>query len=305
MKIIPIENLHNFKPQESIPQIRRIHENLDEVIKSAEKQKIQGTPSRYWPFFNRAFGGIRGGELIVLTADTGSGKSTFARNLYQDISHSKIPSLMITLEDDVESFRLMLSQMEIGKKPETFSKEDWVAYDQSIRESPMFYLDHSDSLSFDLLCKSIAYACEKHQMKFIIIDHFGYVKLKYIAGVNESKNIEMALQTLAQLSRKYNVCIMLLAHPTKSNQKGFDKDDFTEVNPDELKGSASFKQEANAVFTLFRKRNGSGETILRFAKIRHRNYSKFSHHKIYFSFLESNLRFEELTHKNLTDGDIE
>jgi len=286
------KQLKNYKPK--IPdsaEIKHARESLSDffALLKSDPKRIQGFPTRYWSLVNKAFGGVRS-ELVVITAETGNGKSTFARNWIQDCFHQQLPSLLISLEEGIMSSMFRFSQMEIGKSPLNFSDLEKKAWAQSLEQYPFYYVDWKGPIKEALLLNSIHYAIDTHGIKFIVLDHLDYVEKSWRDNRNESYVIGDFLRTLAGIAHSKECMILLVAHPSKLNVQG---DRRREVGIDDLKGSSSVKQEADAVFSLYRETDNS-YTYLKFLKIRSSIHSKFLNTKIKLRFDNSNLRFEEV-----------
>lgn len=305
MKTITNKELSQFQPKTKEPVVRHINDSMSETfaLMDTDPQKLSGVPTKYWKLFNKAFGGLRS-ELIVLTADTGCGKSSFARNWLQDCVHQNIPSLLISLEEDITQVNLRLFQMELGKTHDKMTFEDRGLVGRCLEQYPLYYLDWGDGyLPDEMLFKTIGYAHEKFQTQFIVVDHLDYIKSSQNSP-NESYRLADIVRRLARIAHTLKITILLIVHPSKTGKKGFDHNDSREINIDELKGTSSIKQEADAVITLFRRKDGSNQTYLRFQKIRNHLYAKYDQSKIKFQFDDQNCRFLECVNDQITYGEI-
>lgn len=292
MKELDSEEISNFKPtSRDSSKLKHGRETLSDFIYTIKNksQKLAGIPTKYWKLFNLAFGGLRP-ELIILTAETGNGKSTFARNWFQDCMHQKIPSCLISLEESIDSCMRSFAHMEVGKPARLFNDFDITAWATALEGFPFYYLDKRESVQEDFLIKTLYYAIEKYGVKFFVIDHLDYITKKW-GSRNESYVIGDFLRKLAGVAHAYEVTILLIAHPSKLSVQG---DKRREVGIDDLKGSSSVKQEADAVFSLFRESIGNQQTYLKFLKIRNEEFSKNQYTKILMNFDSKNLRFEEI-----------
>lgn len=301
MKIIDLKAAETYKATFSeTGEVKHASEALDDFYRLLEKdpQAIEGRPTKYWPLFNKCFGGLRN-ELIVLTAETGNGKSTFARNWFQDCFHQKIPACMFSLEEGILSTMHRFTQMEIGKKASQLTLDDKRAFGDALKQYPFYYVDRKGMISENFLLNTLHYAIDTHGIKFFMIDHLDYIaKQKHDWSTNESYIIGDCLRRLAAIAHEKGCTILLIVHPAKLSIQGGKR---REVGIDELKGSSSIKQEADAVFSIFRESVGNQNTYLRFLKIRNHAFSQFQYTRIKFQFDKANLRLEELEF----DGNLE
>src|SRR3990167_8351579 len=86
MNLISEQEIVNSKPATEEHRIKHVRELINLILGQylSNPKKIYGFPTQLWPIFNSAFGGLRPGELITITGDTGIGKSTLAMNLLMD-----------------------------------------------------------------------------------------------------------------------------------------------------------------------------------------------------------------------------
>lgn len=288
--IFPID-IEKYIVAEKPAKVRHITEAVADFVRTLETrpEKITGHPTKYWTLFNRCFGGARA-ELVTITAETGSGKSTFARNWIQDMVHQGIPSCLISLEESMNAVMHRLSQMETGIASHKLDKGTKEWFGNKLEKLPLYYLDHAGIIHEDLVLKTIEYAASVHSVEFFVIDHLDYITKKTSWSNNESYVVGDFLRRLATLSHTLNVTIVLIVHPRGLDIRGNKR---REIGIDELKGTSSIKQESDAVFSIFREVDGSNKCFLRFLKIRSHTFSKYLNAKIQYTFDEPNLRFEE------------
>lgn len=288
MREIDLVKAAAYQAEPKTARVKHISEALEDFlhILESDPSKLTGLPTRYWPLFNQAFGGLRG-ELITLTAETGRGKSTFARNWLQDAVHQKIPSAYFSLEEGIVSVMHRLTQMELGKKSHTLEKFDKQALADSLSGFPLYYIDKKGMIEDKLLLNTLEYAIAEHHIQFFVIDHLDYIIKTAGWSNNESYVVGDFLRKLAGIAHEHNVTILLIVHPAKTGEKGLKN---REIGIDEMKGSSSIKQESDAVMALFRDKEN---TYLRFLKIRHHLYSKYLNAMIPYTFNLNHLRFEE------------
>lgn len=292
MEAIDLEEVRSHKSKVSTQEIRHIKERFSHVIRRMRQseREIVGHPHSTWLGFNQVFGGARG-ELITITADTGVGKSTFARNWLKDTVEQGRRALLVSLEDPINAVTECFSQMIARKDIRDFSDDDAKTVGESFLKWPLYYLDHQGPLSESLLAKLLDYSVEELGVNFIMIDHLDYIEKEW-SRRNESYVIGDTMRRLAGKSHQHDITIVLIVHPAKLDVKGTAH---REVGLDELKGSSSIKQESDAVFGLFRPNPQVAEAYLRFLKIRNHRFSKNVKGKLRFGFDPVSLEWWEVT----------
>lgn len=273
--------------------IRHAKDLIHRVIARHQRKHEEtiGYPTQ-WTVFNSAFGGLRPGELITLTSDTGIGKSTFALNLALHAVRSGRPALIFSLENGIDSLAMTIAQM-ITKKPFVkFESSDVAGLSEILERIPLYFYAWSGQLKDELVVAAMEYAADKHGVCVCVIDHLDYLVKTRESWQSEAYVIGDCMRRLVGSSKRKRITTLLCAHPAKLNQSGWKR---REVGLDELKGSSSIKQESDAVFGLHRPKPEENITQLRFLKIRNHQFGRFMGGKIRFKFEPENLSLEELS----------
>lgn len=179
-------------------------------------------------------GGFREGQLIVVSAPTGQGKTTFCQTLTLNF-----------LEQDVKSL--------------------WFSYEVGFNEFidkfntlPMFYLPRTlKQNSMEWLEKKIIEGLAKHNTKVVFIDHLHYLlELEKMAQAhNLSLLMGMMMRDLKKIAVKYKVIIFLVSHMRKAT---YETSKMPEI--DDLRDSSFVGQESDIVLFLKRVKNGEEYT---------------------------------------------
>jgi replicative DNA helicase len=148
-------------------------------------------------------GGISGGELMIISAPTGNGKTTLSSTIaYNMLKNQGIPSLFLTYE--VSTFSLWKSFEKMGAQPGDFicapaqhttGKLEWVE-------------------------KKIKEAKEKYMIGNVVIDHLGFLvpfqKLNQQMSQNYSSYLAQIVRELKTIAVNENISIILPVHMVKS-----------------------------------------------------------------------------------------
>lgn len=148
-------------------------------------------------------GGISGGDLMIISAPTGNGKTTLASTLsYNLLENQGMPSLWFTYE--VSVYALWKSFEKMGSK-----KEDLLCVPANHTNGKMEWIE-----------KKIKEAKEKYGIGNVVIDHLGFLapfqKMNQNMSQNYSSYLSQICRELKTVAVKENISIMLPVHMVKS-----------------------------------------------------------------------------------------
>lgn len=289
---ITLEEIRDWRPKPKSASIIHISSLTDSFVSTwkSKPENIFGVPTSKWLKFNKYHGGMRHKELVVLTADTGLGKTTFAMNLMLDLANQDRGVFLASLEIDIETIFETLAGMISGKSIRDMTKNDVTSFLLVAKDLPIWALDHHGLLDEGLLIKAIEYAAEEKKCEFMLVDHLDYIVKARNQVQSEAYVVGDTMRRISGTARKTNTGILLIAHPAKLQEKGAKT---REVGLDELKGSSSIKQEADSVWGLHRPNMGEATATLRFLKIRNRHFGMNRNQVINFVFDPPSGRMEE------------
>jgi len=287
--LIGIDDLKNYKPAVPKHPIRPGIEFFSDWVDFTQKPKEQqsGWPTISWPGFNHHFGGARP-ELVILTGETGTGKTTFAMNWLHDQVDQQRPALLISLENGPANSITKLGQMVTGQWSWNTSEDGRTKFGKKLEEWPLHVLDWTGPLAQEIVGNAIEWACIERQVKFVLVDHLEFID-KFIGSRNEAYVIDDCVRWLAGRAAMLDCTIVLVVHPAKRG-KGMRN---TEIDMDELKGTSGLKQTGGSVLVHHRPKNDSDETWIRLAKIRSESHSANSGGRIMFRFKAESQTYSE------------
>lgn len=180
--------------------------------------------------------GFEPGELIVVGADTGVGKSMFVQNMLHNIAKRGCPNLFFSMEmPNIEAEKRYL-EMETD-----ICDGDREKALKNIEGLPL-YADSADEQNIQLLDEKIGQAIDKYGIKIVGIDHLHYFSR---SQENSSAEIGYLVRQIKRIGNKYQIPILLISHLTKIKKQGM---------PDKstLRDSSFIAQDADAVIMLWR-----------------------------------------------------
>jgi archaellum biogenesis ATPase FlaH len=200
-----------------------------------------------YPHLDRILGGIRPYELTALTGDTASGKTTFAMNIAKRFADKKHgvwiasqemrPAKLLEKIGSIVTRRSIRSH-QIDPEAKGYLRE-W------LQSATIFIDPHGASMTLQTVLDGIDFAHYVHQVKLVIIEDLGYIASTVSVG-EERQNIEFIMQQLHAKALQTGVHIMLIVHPTQSqDDRGF-------MDMAKMKGSSGIKQYCDNVMIIQR-----------------------------------------------------
>ena len=203
--------------------------------------------------------GLRKQELTLLTAGSGIGKSTLAReiayhlhkfhgltigNVYLEESTTKTAQGYIAIDNNVSLGNLRAD-------PTILTEEQWRASMENVINKRMFFYDHFGSLESDNLLQKLRYMATALEVDFIILDHISIVVSGQTASSEgERRDIDILMTRLRSLVEETGVGIIAIVHLKQPEGKAHEEGG--RVTLSQLRGSGSLKQLSDNVIALER-----------------------------------------------------
>lgn len=231
---------------------------------SKEDDSDTGYPYPWNIDLNKMTMGIRKGELTVLTAGTGVGKTTFVREVAYDMGvnkHLKVGMLM--LEENVKRTVKGLMSIAAGKRlyinRQGLSDEEFkAAFNKTMGTGNYVLYEHFGSLEGDNLMDKIRYMAVGEKCDFIILDHVS-IAVSGIEGDNERKLIDVLMTTMRSLVEETGVGLIVISHLRRvPDQQSHEEGGATSLS--QLRGSGAIAQLADTVIGLERNQQADGRT---------------------------------------------
>ena len=249
-----------------------------DITKESLQAAVAKGYSSPYPMLNEKLGDIRKREILLLTAGSGIGKSTMARelayhmhrthgltigNVYLEESKEKTAQGYVALDNNVPLGTLRL-------KPDTLSDAQW---DKSLKEvihERMYFYDHFGSLDSEILLGKLRYMAVVLGVDFIVLDHISIViSGQTSSSEGERRDIDMLMTKLRMLVESTGVGIIAIVHLKQPEGKAHEEGG--RVTLSHLRGSGSLKQIPDAVVALERDQqsdDASNQTQIRVLKNR-------------------------------------
>jgi twinkle protein len=243
----------------------------------------QGCPPGYpfeYPKLQEMTYGLRKAEITMLTAGSGIGKSTLARELAFELHQYhglKIGNVYLEENNDTTArgYVALHAGVPLGKlqfQTDLITDEQWDLACQDLKDRMLFY-DHFGSLESKNLQARLRYLAAVEKVDFIILDHISIVT----SGVESSKegerkDIDMLMTFLASLCQETGVGIIAIVHLKRTRDKDFNEGGSPSLS--DLRGSGALEQLSHNVYSLERNQQSESglakfKSIIRVLKTRY------------------------------------
>jgi len=235
----------NFVSLTEIAQTKATSLVLVEELPQHFRNEIDKGFSTGWRNLDKYLQGLRKGEMTVITADTGVGKTTFCTQLMVNCAMQGIPVWINSWEMKPESIMRKIASIVLRKpmKLQNFTEGDNAEFDRWCKQYKIYINPHTIGTSIDALKNDLVKA-ESLGIKIVMLDHLDYLVESKREKVHES--IDETVKALHEVAFALSMHILLICHPrqvTSGNE---------EIGIHSLKGSSSIKQYADNVLILHR-----------------------------------------------------
>lgn len=229
----------------------------DITLESLQEGDAVGYSTPY-PELDDKLGGLRKAELTMLTAGSGIGKSTLAReiayhlhqqhgltigNVYLEESTKKTAQGYIAIHNNVALGDLRADRT-------ILSQQTWADSLRDVINTRQYFYDHFGSLDSDNLLNKLRYMAVGLQVDFIVLDHISIVVSGQDGSGDERKDIDRLLTKLRSLVEETGVGVIAIVH--LKQPEGKPHEEGGRVTLSQLRGSGSLKQLSDNVVALER-----------------------------------------------------
>ena len=253
LNAVRVRQTSEFVPIHEI--LRRAQERLEELAKN--KSDITGIRTGFYDL-DKATAGLHGGELIILAARPGMGKTAFALNIATnaafstekaiaifnlEMSAEMLVNRMIASVGGIDSYKLSTGKLE---------HNDWKRYNEAMSKlgsTNIFIEDNASITAPEIKSKCRKLASGPNGLGLVVIDYLQLVT----TGSNriESRQVEVSeiSRSLKTMALELDVPVIALAQLSRS----VDKRENKEPALVDLRESGSLEQDADLVLFLNRK----------------------------------------------------
>lgn len=210
--------------------------------------------------------GLRKGEITMLTAGSGIGKSTWARELAYDLHVDHGCSIgNVYLEENnektVQGYVALHSGIPLGQlrhNPNCLTDTQWDVALRDVVHNGMYFYDHFGSLAQENLMSKLRYMAQVLKVDFIILDHVSIVTSgTESSSEGERKDIDILMTRLRTLCEETGVGIIAIVHLKRKQGTSFNEGG--QVSLSDFRGSASLEQLSDNAWALERDQQADDE----------------------------------------------
>lgn len=230
------------KDKGEIVHFKDFHDDAVELLKNPGA--VHGVPTGY-SFLDSTLKGLEPGELIIIGAETGVGKSMLAQNILHNVGRRGIPTLFVSREMSNGEALKRYAEMEMGA---TGAK--WDDALETIESRP-YYAYKADNMSIEEFVKDLDEKIDQTGVRLVAIDHLHYFAR---STDNASGEIGVLVRQIKDIANKFKIPVILISHLKKLSKKGM-----PDLNA--LRDSSFIAQDADSVIMLARDYLNEDRTI--------------------------------------------
>lgn len=220
---------------------------------------LHGKDAEYpYDDLNTVTSGLRLGELVTITAGSGTGKSTLCGEIAVHLLKQDQTVGYIALEESVKRTGLRLMTVAANKPLHLNNEIPSDAFEAAFRDTlgsgNVYLRDGFGSVDPDSLLNDIRYLVKTNEVQWVILDHLS-ILLSGNESNDERKMIDVVMTKLRSFVEETGIGLILISH-LRRNQGDKGHEDGAQVSLGQLRGSHSIAQLSDLVLAL--ERNISG-----------------------------------------------
>lgn len=251
LNVIKARQTSEFRPISDV--LRTAQEQLEQMSKNSSA--ITGVPTGFYDL-DKSTAGLHEGELIIIAARPGMGKTAFALNVATNAAMQMdkavaIFNLEMSAEQLVNRMISSVGQIE-GEKLKTgiMGNNDWKKYNEAISqlsETNIYIEDNAGITAPEIKAKCRRLANSEKGLGLVVID---YLQLVTTGGRTESRQVEVSdiSRSFKTLAMELKVPVIALAQLSRNAERSETK----QPRLADLRESGSIEQDADIVLFINR-----------------------------------------------------
>ncbi|HEX9716751.1 MAG TPA: replicative DNA helicase [Actinomycetota bacterium] len=254
------QRIYEVARQEEKDQVASLRQLVDQAMTDLEhiqnrESAFAGLPTGFRDV-DELLSGLQSGNLIMLAARPGVGKSSLATNVARNVSvESRVPVAMFSLEMSRWEIGMRLLCAEAGVawdriRGRRVGADDWARIVQAaevLHDAPLSIVDSGNVTIVDIRAKARRLSARKQGLGLIIVD--------YLQLMSHHRRVDNRQQEIAEISRSLKLLAKELAIPVLAvSQLNRDPERRQDKRPQlsDLRESGSLEQDADVVMFIHR-----------------------------------------------------
>jgi twinkle protein len=241
----------------------------DGIIQGNSLWEVVSTPIEKancdYPYegLNKLTYGIRKGELVMVTAGSGLGKSQFLREIVWHILNKTPDNIgLMFLEEGVRKTARSLMSLAVNRPihlPDVEITEEELkdAFDRTLGTDRLYLFDHFGSTSLDNIVNRVRYMAKGLNCGYVFLDHLSIIVSGGDVG-DERKALDAIMTKLRMLVQETGISLICVSHLKRPEAKGHEEGAATSLA--QLRGSGAIAQLSDIVIGL--ERNGQATDLI-------------------------------------------
>ena len=243
--------------------VERLSERLDDTPNHVAAVQSGTAPQGLMTGFadlDKLTNGLQGGQMIIVAARPGVGKSTLAVDFMRHISiKNHIPTLLFSLEMKKSEFDLRIISAEATidnmrfRRRDGLTGEDWAKIEDvkpRLDTAPLFIDDDASNTVMDVWAKT-KMAVKRDGIKMVVVDYLQLLK----SGVKEESRQQEVSNFSRQLKLLAKDCDIPVIAISQFNREVEKRGDDARPKPSDLRESGSLEQDADLILLIHRPEN--------------------------------------------------
>ena len=191
-----------------IPDTIRKENDEDKIIQLCEVEEVKlskPVSTGFSSLDDKMLGGLRGGDLMVLSGKSGDGKSFLTLQMIRGFSDNKQPTLLFTYEERPERIKWRMSQMGVN-----------------VDKTFLAFLPRENTKNtVEWIEQKILDGLHNFLIRIIVIDNLDFITAEQLSRDDKWSMQSRIMGMLKRIANKHNVAIILNAHISR-NRDGKD-----------------------------------------------------------------------------------
>ncbi len=261
------QRIYEVARREEKDQVAQIRELVDQAMTELEKiqnreSAIAGLPTGFRDL-DSLLSGLQSGNLIIVAARPGIGKSSFVTNLARNVA--------VETGTQVGMFSLEMSRWEIGMRllcgearvpwdsirNKRVGADDWSRIVQAaevLHEAPLSIVDSGNVTLVDIRAKARRLATRKNRLGLIIVDYLQLMS-HYRRVDNRQQEIAEISRGLKLLAKELDIPVIAVSQLNRDPERRQDK----RPQLSDLRESGALEQDADVVMFIHRDDSDPGK----------------------------------------------